>query len=117
MTSMETSVINVPKPEETYGRAKSLRAESMRYCQNQNQNTAPRKRVLQNRLTRCPSGRLLFPSWHFSLQFCWFFAVSVRCRGQVESECGLRWSVHGHTRRRCGRACARVRKSLFWLSE
>lgn len=112
---METSVINVLESEETYG-AKSLRAE-----------TCVIVRIRTGTLLRVkgsPEPSYPRPVWApvvsfvaFLSSIMLFFAGSVRCRGQVKSECGLRWSVHGHTRRRCGRACARVRKSLFWLSE
>lgn len=59
-------------------------------------------------------GAYLQPVWALVVSFVAFSSsvivggVADRCRGQVKAECGLRRSAHGHTRRLCVRAVARL---------
>lgn len=81
--------------------------------------SGPETQVLRTALTRSPSGRLLFPSWHFPLQLLRFVERRVAAVGQVKSECGLRRSAHGRTRaavRACVRTRGRVCASLYFGS-
>lgn len=89
----------------------------MRYCQNQQQTGIELRtsRFLESLLPAARLGACCFLRGIFLFNDC-VFGAAGRCRGQVKSECGLRRSAHGHTRRLCVRAGARACAQVFILA-